>query len=66
MTTAQTGTQPINEFPRMTQTQPETPSMSQSDITRISGEVQTASEPFRRLQREIHEVIVGQDDSCTA
>ncbi|MAT81824.1 MAG: ATPase [Phycisphaerae bacterium] len=35
--------------------------MNQSDITRISGEVQAASEPFRRLQREIHEVIVGQD-----
>ncbi|MDG2422917.1 MAG: MoxR family ATPase [Phycisphaerales bacterium] len=61
MTSAQTGTQPINEFPRMTPTPPESPSMNQSDITRISGEVQAASEPFRRLQREIHEVIVGQD-----
>ena len=61
MTSAQTGTEPLNEFPRMSQTQPDTPPMNQSDITRISGEVQAASEPFRRLQREIHEVIVGQD-----
>ncbi len=60
MTTAQTGTQSMNEFPRMTQ-DTNIP-MNQSDITRISGEVQAASEPFRRLQREMHEVIVGQDE----
>lgn len=60
MTSAQTGTEPLNEFPRMSQ-KTDTPPMNQSDITRISGEVQAASEPFRRLQREIHEVIVGQD-----
>jgi MoxR-like ATPase len=60
ITIAQTGTPSTKEPLRMTQ-KTNTP-MNQSDITRISGEVQTASEPFRRLQREMHEVIVGQDD----
>lgn len=62
MTTAQTGNQPFNEFPRMTHAKSDSPATTQSDISRISSEVQTASEPFRRLQREIHEVIVGQDE----
>ena len=60
MTTAQTGTQSMDEFPSMTQKT--NTAMNQTDITRISSEVQAASEPFRRLQREMHEVIVGQDE----
>lgn len=62
MTTARTGNQPFSEFPRMTQSKTDTPMTSHADVSRISGEVQAASEPFRRLQREIHEVIVGQDE----
>jgi len=46
----------------MTQSKTDTPMTSHADVSRISGEVQAASEPFRRLQREIHEVIVGQDE----
>ena len=34
---------------------------SQLDISHVSEQAQVASEPFRRLQRETHEVIVGQD-----
>lgn len=34
---------------------------SQLDISHVSEQVQAASEPFRRLQEETHEVIVGQD-----
>lgn len=34
---------------------------SQLDINQVSEQVKFASEPFRRLQRETHEVIVGQD-----
>ena len=44
----------------MTEIHPTT-AASSSDISHLSNEVQAASEPFRRLQREIHEVIVGQD-----
>lgn len=44
-------------------TQHEEPEMttSQLDIKHVSEQVQAASEPFRRLERETHEIIVGQD-----
>jgi len=34
---------------------------SQLDIKHVSDQVQSASEPFRRLGQETHDVIVGQD-----
>ena len=44
-------------------TQHEEPEMttSQLDIKHVSEQVQAASEPFRRLERETHEIIVGQN-----
>ncbi|MEE2718494.1 MAG: MoxR family ATPase [Planctomycetota bacterium] len=44
-------------------TQHEEPEMttSQLDIKNVSDQVQAASEPFRRLERETHEIIVGQN-----
>ena len=36
--------------------------VSEVDVKQIGQEVQAASEPFDRLLRELHRVIVGQDD----
>jgi len=35
---------------------------SQLDIKHVSDQVQSASEPFRRLEQETHDVIVGQNE----
>ena len=37
-------------------------STTELDVKQISEQVATASEPFRELLKQMHRVIVGQDD----